>query len=204
MDVSTDTSTRFALVADHLALDFLNTAAGSEGVSVEGLVAPADVLAWLVHAGATDGATAARVGASPPDARVLLAEALRLRDALARAVPAWTGGTLVPDDAVAALDRVVAARSETHRVVRRGGACVVESVPIVRGTLGLLAPVALAAATLLATADPARVRRCDGPGCGLWFLDASRNGSRRWCSMARCGNRVKVAAHNRRKRAADR
>lgn len=37
-----------------------------------------------------------------------------------------------------------------------------------------------------------RVRRCAASDCQLIFLDISRPGSRRWCSMERCGNRAKV------------
>ncbi|ACZ84030.1 CGNR zinc finger domain-containing protein [Streptosporangium roseum] len=48
---------------------------------------------------------------------------------------------------------------------------------------------------LVRTAPPGRVRKCDGPGCVLWFLDTSRNGRRRWCSMTGCGNRAKARAH---------
>ncbi|MFI0405916.1 CGNR zinc finger domain-containing protein [Actinomadura sp. 3N508] len=48
---------------------------------------------------------------------------------------------------------------------------------------------------LLATAPPDRLRHCAGTGCVLWFLDTSRNGRRRWCSMTGCGNRAKVNAH---------
>jgi predicted RNA-binding Zn ribbon-like protein len=44
-------------------------------------------------------------------------------------------------------------------------------------------------------ADPDRIRQGDDETCVLWFLDTSKNGRRRWCSMARCGNRAKVAAH---------
>ncbi|MEW6230587.1 MAG: CGNR zinc finger domain-containing protein [Bacillota bacterium] len=36
----------------------------------------------------------------------------------------------------------------------------------------------------------------------LWFLDTTRNHSRRWCSMRDCGNRVKVRRFYNRKRAA--
>lgn len=36
-----------------------------------------------------------------------------------------------------------------------------------------------------------RVRACAGPDCGLLFVDTSRPGRRRWCSMQRCGNRAK-------------
>jgi predicted RNA-binding Zn ribbon-like protein len=36
-----------------------------------------------------------------------------------------------------------------------------------------------------------RVKACAEPGCRWAFLDLSRNGSRRWCDMAECGNRAK-------------
>jgi predicted RNA-binding Zn ribbon-like protein len=44
----------------------------------------------------------------------------------------------------------------------------------------------------------ARLKRCEGARCSLLFVDTSRPGHRRWCSMDRCGNRAKVAAHRRR------
>jgi predicted RNA-binding Zn ribbon-like protein len=40
-----------------------------------------------------------------------------------------------------------------------------------------------------------RVRQCSGVNCYLHFLDTSRPGNRRWCSMERCGNRNKVRAY---------
>ncbi|MFK4105631.1 CGNR zinc finger domain-containing protein [Streptomyces sp. NPDC019531] len=54
---------------------------------------------------------------------------------------------------------------------------------------------------LLATA-PDRIRLCDQPDCIRYFLDTSRNGTRRWCSMALCGNRAKAARHYARTRPA--
>ncbi|MGW4498942.1 CGNR zinc finger domain-containing protein [Micromonospora sp. NPDC004336] len=42
---------------------------------------------------------------------------------------------------------------------------------------------------------PDRVRRCAHPDCVLHFYDTSPKGSRRWCSMAGCGNRAKAARH---------
>ena len=40
-----------------------------------------------------------------------------------------------------------------------------------------------------------RIRRCASDDCRLVFFDESRAGSRRWCSMQKCGNRAKVRAH---------
>jgi predicted RNA-binding Zn ribbon-like protein len=70
-------------------------------------------------------------------------------------------------------------------------------------TCGSPAPVFLiarAAAEFLATADLSRVRQCEGTGCILLFYDTTRSHTRRWCSMAGCGNRSKVAAHYHRHR----
>ncbi|WP_225799879.1 CGNR zinc finger domain-containing protein [Streptomyces sp. NK15101] len=47
---------------------------------------------------------------------------------------------------------------------------------------------------LLRTA-PDRIRACAHEACILHFFDTSRNGTRRWCSMAVCGNRAKASRH---------
>lgn len=47
---------------------------------------------------------------------------------------------------------------------------------------------------------PGRVRECAAPECGMLFLDTTRNHSRRWCSMERCGARAKASAYYRRQR----
>jgi CGNR zinc finger len=65
----------------------------------------------------------------------------------------------------------------------------------------ILAPVAEAAAELLATADFTLVKRCEDETCVLWFSDQTRSHHRRWCSPALCGNRHKVAAYRKRRRA---
>ncbi|BCB84126.1 CGNR zinc finger domain-containing protein [Phytohabitans suffuscus] len=40
-----------------------------------------------------------------------------------------------------------------------------------------------------------RIRMCAAGNCYLIYLDTSRPGNRRWCSMQRCGNRSKVRGH---------
>jgi predicted RNA-binding Zn ribbon-like protein len=65
----------------------------------------------------------------------------------------------------------------------------------------ILAPIAEAAADLLATGDFTLVKRCEDGACVLWFADRTKSHHRRWCSMGICGNRQKVAAYRRRLRA---
>ncbi|PRH80752.1 hypothetical protein C6N75_02330 [Streptomyces solincola] len=49
---------------------------------------------------------------------------------------------------------------------------------------------------------PERIRPCGNPECVLHFYDVSKNGTRRWCSMAGCGNRVKAQRHYARRKKA--
>jgi predicted RNA-binding Zn ribbon-like protein len=42
---------------------------------------------------------------------------------------------------------------------------------------------------------PERIRHCANNDCVLHFYDVSKNGTRRWCSMAGCGNRAKAMRH---------
>jgi predicted RNA-binding Zn ribbon-like protein len=60
----------------------------------------------------------------------------------------------------------------------------------VRATLALIARDAL---ELVSSPDLGRIRSCANPSCRVLFLDSSRPGSRRWCSMTTCGNRAKKA-----------
>jgi predicted RNA-binding Zn ribbon-like protein len=60
---------------------------------------------------------------------------------------------------------------------------------------GLLIPVIESAADALVTNELTRVRRCADPRCRRVFYDSTRNGTRRWCEMATCGNRAKAARH---------
>jgi predicted RNA-binding Zn ribbon-like protein len=65
---------------------------------------------------------------------------------------------------------------------------------------GLLAPVAEALTRLLTEVDLELVRQCEGDHCTLLFHDITKSHRRRWCSMAGCGNRMKVAAFRARRK----
>lgn len=63
-------------------------------------------------------------------------------------------------------------------------------VPIHEATLpDLLAERSL---TLLRSPHVDRIRRCAAPDCGWFFLDQTKNHSRRWCQGSGCGNRART------------
>jgi predicted RNA-binding Zn ribbon-like protein len=67
----------------------------------------------------------------------------------------------------------------------------------VRGA-ACLSAIARDAIELFGGHETQRVRECANPRCALLFMDSSRPGTRRWCSMRRCGNRSKAALYRER------
>jgi predicted RNA-binding Zn ribbon-like protein len=65
---------------------------------------------------------------------------------------------------------------------------------------GVLGEIATICADLIANQPSEQVQKCENPACTMWFNDSKRGPKRRWCSMAICGNRAKVAAHRARAR----
>jgi predicted RNA-binding Zn ribbon-like protein len=63
----------------------------------------------------------------------------------------------------------------------------------------IVAAIARDAVATLTPPRSSRVRMCAADTCAMIYLDTSRPGNRRWCSMDRCGNRAKVRDHRRRK-----
>ena len=62
-------------------------------------------------------------------------------------------------------------------------------------TAQALSSLARQAVVLLGPEHRERIRECSGETCAIVYYDESRSGSRRWCSMQRCGNRAKVRRH---------
>jgi predicted RNA-binding Zn ribbon-like protein len=61
----------------------------------------------------------------------------------------------------------------------------------------ILSEIARDAIQLLGSPSRTRIKRCARPDCTLLFVDESRSGRRRWCSMLACGNRAKTVSYRR-------
>lgn len=180
------------LLADHIALDLINTVELVDGAPADRLQSAADVAHWLLATGMVERTPAVL----PPG---LLDATRRLREVVRAAVQQRKAGKAVD---FSALNRLLArgtSHLELHNVAKGG-------VEVRRrynheAADGLLGPVAEAAAELLASGDFSMVRKCESEDCSLWFYDRTRSHRRRWCSMALCGNRHKVAAFRKRNEA---
>ena len=108
-----------------------------------------------------------------------------------------TSGAPAPADLDAlARDAARAASAATLGTVR--GQVVRRIAASRAGVTTLRLRIVESAVALLTSPDLERVKAC--PGCGWFFLDETKNGSRRWCSMRMCGSLAKSRRYYLRKR----
>ncbi|MEV1044523.1 CGNR zinc finger domain-containing protein [Streptomyces sp. NPDC049916] len=179
-----------------LSLELLVTGGPGRLAYFETLHAPVDLVRWASESRLpgepwpTEGAGSAagpRLGVSAEE----VAAARALRDALWRLVEGHVHAAPPGPGDVAVVNGAAAHPPLTPRLDGSGGR---EWAAGGTGT-GLLSTVARDAIDLLTGAYAHRIRTCAAHDCRLLFVDTSRPGKRRWCSMERCGNRHKVRAH---------
>jgi predicted RNA-binding Zn ribbon-like protein len=194
----------FLFVGKHLALDFLNTQPVLDGKATELLPDFASLLRWFQAAGLLSPRAVAalrRDSNQAVDARHAVVGMRRLRERLRKQILAWEDGGTAQRSTIDELNRLMAAYPMRSRLKTRNGKEILTELYFRPQKPGdLFAPLAHAAAMLFANANRDRVRKCDQ--CVLHFVDTSKKGTRRWCSMQLCGNRLKVAAYAARRRAA--
>lgn len=181
---------RFELVGGDPSLDFLNT------IHDWTMAAPRDylpdfgaALRFGVAAGVLSRAEAAQLSTLSPGREV--ARLHELRATLERILRARLAHRSPARDDLDAIDHQAAeaarhARLEASRTRMRRAIPAVEPAAL-RWRL-------VEAAIALLTSDRwTRVKAC--PTCGWFFVDVSKNGSRRWCSMAMCGGLAKASRY---------
>ena len=180
------------VLADEPVLDMLNTLATIDGVPWDFWQADADVQRWLVRL------QWAEAGGIPVfDDGALLRAARELREVIRELVAARKQGQAGNPAALNGFLRK--AVSHPQLLWPASGAPQLERQRKVQTAEQLLSPLAEAAANLLVAGYFNLIRRCEHPECILWFYDRTKAHKRRWCSMALCGNRHKVAEFRKRK-----
>jgi predicted RNA-binding Zn ribbon-like protein len=190
----------FLFVGNHLALDFLNTRPVQNGDGMELLSDFGALLRWFQAAGLLSTREMANLqlqGESVAARRAL--EAMRqFREKLRKEVLASEGGAHLHRSTVEELNQLMAVHPMLSKLQASGNVPSLELWFEPRKPEDLFAPLADSAAKLFASVDHNRVRKCGQ--CVLHFYDTSKKGTRRWCSMQLCGNRLKVAAYAARQR----
>ncbi|MFD0420429.1 CGNR zinc finger domain-containing protein [Streptomyces parvus] len=189
-----------------LCLELLPTGGPGPLSYFEVLHEPADLVRWAEESrlpGGLGAGAGAGVGSGEGEGLVVsaaeVADARALRDALWRITESWVREEFPTPDDLATLNDAAARPSLTSRLTVGGER---SWTPGGTGT-GLLSTVARDAIDLFTGAYAHRIRTCGAHDCRLLFVDTSRPGKRRWCSMERCGNRHKVRAHRARLTSSD-
>jgi predicted RNA-binding Zn ribbon-like protein len=196
--------TDFYFVANTAWLDFVNTEVMSSNGRRDLLASYADLLDWVRVAGLlpeADVEAARERWIESPEAERALEAARGLRARLRAAAERLAGGETVADETLAAVNGLLARPTHATLVARAGDRYGREERWALAAADDVLVPVSESARDLLCDGDLSLVRKCRNPDCILYFYDTTKNHLRAWCSMSACGNRTKVAAHYRRRRA---
>ncbi len=132
---------------------------------------------------------------APARAEASLAAALALREALFRIFAATTAGAAPETADTEAFNAALRAAPDRARLRLGPDGWGWDLPPRPPAPGLLLAPVLWSAGDLLAGSRLPLVRQCANPQCRWLFLDDSKSGTRRWCSMSACGNRAKAHRH---------
>jgi len=196
----------FQFIGGDLCFDFCNTVGGKRGVRTrEYFVSYADFLSWCRQAGllsqADVDALLRKASHQPDAATAVLNRATELREAIYRIFAALIEDKTPQSADIARLNRELSHSLNRLRVVRQGDSYAWQWEPKGDELDQALGPIARSAAELLTEGEFAgHARRCEGDNCGWLFLDATKNGKRRWCSMEDCGSNVKALEYYYRKK----
>ena len=174
----------------HLSIDFANTlTARDTDAATEHLDSYASLLAFATESALITAQQARRLQGwerrRPSEIRRVLSEAVELREALQNLfVSVATDGA--PERwALEVLNNRLAR-------LRLGEDLCWQWQAGPAAPDAFMSRITRAAAELLTTDLRARVCLCEATDCTWLFLDTSKNGSRRWCDMRECGNRMKA------------
>ena len=193
-------------IADSLGLDFLNSVATPVDTPIDWLDSGDGFLEWLaqaklVPADALDGLKA----------RAMAGELDKVADQ-ARALREWFRGFVRKHAGRPLSSKVLRELGPLNRLLERdeafsqisrhdasdGDRLELRMMRRWQSPESLLLPIGEAMAKFVCEEDFADLKACEGHRCTLLFADRTRRRSRRWCSMAICGNRAKQAAHRKR------
>jgi len=200
------TEKQFILIGNHPCLDFINTLIVQNGERVDLLESFSDLIMWLEQMHVLDkeeAKKAERHWGNKPEGVRILSEAREFRASLREMVERIATGKSVPPAAIETINKMLRYRVVYRQVTRRAGTFEQQFQADSQEAELLLGLLAESASDLLCTCDLSLIKQCQNPACILFFYDTTKNHGRHWCSMSACGNRLKVAAHYRRHRPAD-
>ncbi len=191
----------FLFVANRPILDFLNTRPVLAQEPTELLTDVHALERWLIASGIVHSPKMKgqlRSWRHSPEAALFLKDLLAFRERLRDAVLRLEAGSAPSDEFIQEVNDGLLKHPLAATLRKRDGGIIREPFFEFKRPSDLWTPFYNGVSDLISDPETQRIRRCEA--CVVHFFDTSKKGSRRWCSMNICGNRLKVAAYQRRKR----
>lgn len=195
MEKGTGKSDKFLWIGNDPSIDFINTEIVVDGSPIDLLQSPEDYLEWLERA----GIALRPIGAVRRIEKHGFQQAKDFRSFLRVAFERLTNGAELPQQILKATNAFISHQASTAELEVRGTKFELRPYWPVGQPADYVAPLAWAFAEFLAEADLKRLRKCKNPDCVLFFYDTSKSGTRTWCSLDICGNKMRMAASRERR-----
>lgn len=182
----------FVFIAGSLCLDFCNTEIEARGKRVNLLKTNENLVSWAKEAGSplTDEKLA-------PNA---IEHALQLRTAIKNIIHAQVESVAPNKHNIDIVNAYYLPKQKERQLEYVNGSFMLREKDVDVDTAAFFTQIVQSLMTLL-TEEGGLIKKCANPHCVLHFIDKSRTQKRKWCSMEICGNRSKVAIHQRQKNA---
>jgi len=181
-----------------LAVEFANTVGWRGSAPAESLHGIGDVVAWLAATKTMQFHAVAelqeRFAEHPAQALAVFSAAIEIRETIYRLLKCLACASAPATEDLDHLNKALG-DAEPRAFLQHTNHAFGWLIEMKSTAAGILAPVLWSAADILVGPDSMRVRECANDRCRWLFLDDSKNGSRRWCSMQACGNRAKAHRH---------
>lgn len=187
------------LLGGRLCLDFANTVSwhDSSEKSQESLTSYERLVNWSLQANILKKQQSLsllkKAEIKPSKAKEVLQQAIELRESIYQIFSSVLNNETPASKELSILNEALGDAYRKIRVVPGENKFSMEFLNGEETLDGMLPPIVQSAIDILISEkELSRVKKCEGDPCGWLFLDTSRNRSRRWCSMADCGNRAKA------------
>ncbi|TMU85839.1 hypothetical protein FGG79_11610 [Bacillus sp. BHET2] len=189
----------YMMVGERLCMDFINTVSWRESTEKrrDWFTSYAKLVDWSVHAEVLTAQQAQHLlveaGENPSQEAETLKQAIELREVMYRMFKSISKKSSMDEQDLARFNESVRTFYRSLQVIQDEDQFTLEFKQTEKDLDTMLPPILQSAVDLLVSKNELeRVKQCEGDPCGWLFFDTSRNKSRRWCSMADCGNRAKV------------
>ncbi|MFS0674891.1 CGNR zinc finger domain-containing protein [Ornithinibacillus sp. 179-J 7C1 HS] len=189
----------YMMVGERMCMDFINTVSWRESDEKrrDWFTSYDKLVDWCIHAEVLTGQQARTIllnaKEKPSEAGEVLKQAIEMREVMYRIFKSIPKEISPNPLDLERFNDFVSHFYQALQVIHENHHYTLKFKHTERNLDIMLPPILQSAVDLLVSKnDLGRVKQCEGDACGWLFFDTSRNRSRRWCSMADCGNRAKA------------